>query len=261
MMIITSKENPAVKLAFKLVNTPKARKKEKAFVAEGLRLCRDVAQSGGQIRVAFMTQSFLADFPKEAAVLQEVSLHHYWVSDGVMQHMSDTDTPQGVLCICQKPDFSALPQQPGRFVMLENVSDPANVGAVARTAEALGADGLLVSGGCEVYHPKALRASMGALLRLPVYEAEAQTILCHLKKLQIPTYAAVVHHADCAVTDVRFGASCAVVIGNEANGITPQTAASCQKRITIPMNGRAESLNAAAAACILIWEMMGRGEA
>ena len=261
MMIITSKENPAVKQAAKLAASAKARKKEKAFMTEGLRLCRDVAQSGGVIRTAFLTEAFARDFAEDAAVITAAAQHVFTVSDGVMQHLSYTDSPQGVLCVCQKPDFSVLPQTAGRFVVLENVGDPANLGAIARTAEALGADGLLVSGGCDVYHPKALRASMGALLRLPVFEAEITAILAHLRSLGVTTHAAVVYDADCAVTQSTFDHPCAVIIGNEANGITPATAAACDSRITIPMAGRAESLNAAAAACILIWEMMGRGGA
>ncbi len=260
MMIITSKENPAVKQAGKLVSSAKTRKKENAFITEGLRLCRDVAQSGGVIRTAFMTEDFAQDFAEDAAIIRSAATHCFTVSDSIMQHLSDTETPQGVLCVCQKPDFSVLPERAGRFVVLENLGDPANVGAIARTAEALGADGLLISGGCDVYHPKALRASMGALLRLPVYEAETQDIVTHLHRLGVTTHAAVVYDADCSVTQTDFSNPCAVVIGNEANGITPDTAAACHSRITIPMAGRAESLNAAAAACILIWEMMNRGD-
>jgi TrmH family RNA methyltransferase len=259
-MIITSKDNPAIKQALKLVSNTKARKKENAFVTEGLRLCRDVAQSGGVIRTAFMTQAFGEEHPEDAGAIASVAEHVFTVSEGILAHLSDTSTPQGVLCICGKPAFSALPKTAGRFVVLENVSDPANVGAIARTAEALGVDGLFLSGGCDAYHPKALRASMGALLRLPVYEAPIDEILSHLKDLQVTTYAAVVYDADDTVTHTRFPTACAVVIGNEANGITPDTAATCDTKITIPMAGRAESLNAAAAACILIWEMTGRGD-
>ena len=259
-MIITSKDNPAVKQAKKLVSNQLARKNENLFVTEGLRLCRDAAQSGGAIHTAFMTPSFAEQNSADAALLQSVAAQVLVVSDGVLQHLTDTQTPQGVLCLCKKPAFSALPQTAGRFVVLENVSDPANVGAIARTAEALGVDGLFLSGGCDAYHPKALRASMGALLRLPVYEAPIDQILSHLKGLQVTIYAAVVYDADDTVSNTCFPAACAVVIGNEANGITPDTAAACDTKITIPMAGRAESLNAAAAACILLWEMTGRGE-
>lgn len=259
MMIITSKENPVIKQAHKLATSPKARKKEQAFMTEGLRLCRDVAQSDGVIRTALMTEKFAQDFPADATLISHAATHCYTVSDSILQYLADTDSPQGVICICQKPDFSELPHQPGRFVLLEQVADPANLGAIARTAEAMGVDGLLVSGGCEVYHPKALRASMGALLRLPVYEGEMASMLSHLRRLGVATYAAVVYGADIPVNQADFDRPCGVVIGNEANGITRETAQQCDARITIPMAGRSESLNAAAAACILIWEMTGRG--
>jgi TrmH family RNA methyltransferase len=258
-MIITSKENSIIKQTKKLAQNSKTRKKEGAFVAEGLRLCRDVAQCGGVILSAFMTEAFTASFAEDAAVIAQNAQHVFTVSQGVLAHLADTDSPQGVLCVCQKPNFANLPQQGGRFVILENVGDPANLGAIARTAEALGVDGLLISGGCDPYHPKALRASMGALLRLPVYENSMEEILGCMQNLQVPTFAAVVYNADCKAGEVPFQGHCAVVIGNEANGITEKTAKACDTRITIPMAGRAESLNAAAAACILIWEMTGRG--
>lgn len=258
-MIITSKDNPIIKQASKLSSGSKARKREQAFVAEGLRLCRDVMQNHGKVRTAFMTEDFLAAFPREGAMAARAATHCYRVSDAVMRHLSDTDSPQGILCVCEMPVFGRLPDRPGRYVLLEQVADPANVGAIARTAEALGIDGLLLAGGCDVYHPKSLRASMGALVRLPVYQADMESILTCMRQLQVPTYAAVVDRADSRVTDIPFGEACAVVIGNEANGITAKTAAACTGRITIPMAGRAESLNAAAAACILIWEMTGRG--
>lgn len=258
-MIITSKDNPVIKQIKKLVQNSKTRKKEGSFVAEGLRLCRDVAISKGTILTVLVTEGFLADFPEDAQIITRDAQRVLTVSDGVLSYLSDTDTPQGVLCVCKKPAFSLLPQKGGRFVILENVGDPANVGAIARTAEALGVDGILLSGGCDPYHPKALRASMGALLRLPVYEAPMEDILSCMHRLQAVTFAAVVSGADCKVGEVIFPKNCGVVIGNEANGITPVTAAACDGRITIPMAGRAESLNAAAAACILIWEMTERG--
>ncbi len=146
-------------------------------------------------------------------------------------------------------------------MLLEQVADPSNLGAIARTAEAMGIDGLCISGGCDPYHPKALRASMGALLRLPVYSGEMEELLNRMNTLQVPTYAAVVKNAHFPVSQVDFSGACGVVIGNEAGGITPKTANACTATVTIPMAGRAESLNAAAAACVLIWEMTGRGGA
>ena len=236
-MIITSKDNATVKQVKKLLSGAKYRKREGAFVMEGLRLCRDAAQNGVSISATLVTEK----------------------SESIMNTLSDTPSPQGVVCVCNIPSFASLPEQAGKFVLLEQVADPSNLGAIARTAEAMGIDGLCISGGCDPYHPKALRASMGALLRLPVYSGEMNEILSCMNGLQVPTYAAVVKNADYEVGQVNFAGPCAVVIGNEAGGITPETASSCTNTITIPMAGRAESLNAAAAACVLIWEMTGRG--
>lgn len=259
MMIITSKDNPIIKQTYKLMTSNKTRRKERAFVAEGLRLCEDVVHNQGTVRTAFMTNRFQEEHPQSAETIAAAAARCYKVSEPVMQRLSDTDSPQGVLCVCDMPAFGVLPRKAGRYVILENVSDPANLGAISRTAEALGVDGLLISGGCEVYHPKALRASMGALLRLPVYEQEITIILSHMKQLAVPTFAAVVTGADTALHQVDFSGGGAVIIGNEANGLTSETAAACTARVTIPMAGRAESLNAAAAACIFMWEMTGRG--
>ena len=133
---------------------------------------------------------------------------------------------------------------------------PDDTGAIARTAEALGLDGMFVCGGCDIYSPKALRASMGALVRFP---AEVRTDMVSLveecQKTGIPCYAAVASSADCAHTKVSYANGAAVIIGNEANGVTESVKALCDQKITIPMKGRAESLNAAAAAAILIFEM------
>ena len=143
----------------------------------------------------------------------------------------------------------------GKYVALENINDPANLGAISRTAEALGADGLILSSGsCDPYSPKALRASMGTLLRMPIFvfgDFAAEMKSCGLK-----FYACVPSAADESISNVKFLPGCAVMIGNEANGLTEETKAAAHKKITVPMRGRAESLNAAAAAAIAVWEMM-----
>ena len=260
-MIITSKENATVKQVKKLISAAKYRKREGAFVMEGLRLCRDAAQNGVTVTTTLVTEKFIADFPRDFEEIKSASRCWYTVSESVMNTLSDTPSPQGVVCVCQIPSFEPLPQKPGKYVLLEQVSDPSNLGAIARTAEAMGINGLCISGGCDPYHPKALRASMGALLRLPVYSGEMEELLTSMKALQVPTYAAVVKNAEYGVGQVDFSGPCGVVIGNEAGGITKETAEGCTHTVTIPMAGRAESLNAAAAACVLIWEMTGRGGA
>ena len=135
--------------------------------------------------------------------------------------------------------------------MLENVQDPSNLGAISRTAEALGIDGLIVCGGCDIYNPKALRASMGSALRMNIISrANAVETINEANENGMLTLASTPDKK----INMTGGTVC--VVGNEGNGVTQETMNACRMRVTIPMGGRAESLNAGTAAAILIWEMV-----
>ena len=135
--------------------------------------------------------------------------------------------------------------------VIDSVQNPNNLGAVIRTAEALGIDGIIISGGCDIYNPKALRASMGSVFRMPVTVAKSlPQKIEECKKLGIRTFASVVSGD---ATDFSKGGIC--VIGNEGNGVSVETQNACDEKVTIVMKGRAESLNAAEASSIIMWEM------
>jgi TrmH family RNA methyltransferase len=188
--------------------------------------------------------------------LEQASAHTFEITEQVAQKLADTQSPQGVFAICAQPPSLArgVPEGRGELCLaLENLRDPGNLGAAARTAQALGLHGLLLSGGCDIYHPKALRASMGALLRLPV--SHVDDLPAALRASALPCYAAVPDAGALPVTACDFTRGAVVVIGSEADGLTPETIAACTRQVTIPMPGRAESLNAAAAATIIMWEM------
>ena len=256
-MIISSRDNPKIKRVVSLVSSSSERKKTGLFVIDGLRLCRDAALNGYSVRELFYTERFFTDHKEDCDTLLSLAQSAFCVSDDVMKKMSDTVSPQGCICVCDIPKVSDLALlKKGRYVVLEDISDPGNLGTVCRTAEAFSVDAVIISGGCDPFSPKALRASMGALLRLPVIRCEAQKAILQMNDLTIKTYAAVVSDFDETIDRCDMSAGCAVIIGNEANGLKNETAKLCYKRITIPMSGRAESLNAAAAATILIWEMM-----
>ena len=176
------------------------------------------------------------------------------ISDAVAQKLSDTPSPQGIFCVLpipQPPVFGGR----GKYIGFENLADPSNLGAAARTAEALGLDGILLFGaGCDPYAPKAQRAAMGALVRLPVHTFPSVAEFA-ARYPAVNTYAAVVK-GGIPVSQADFSAPCMVLIGNEANGLSEQAAALCTQRVTLPMYGRAESLNAAVAAAIFMWEMV-----
>ena len=271
METITSVKNERVKAAAKLTSSAKARREQGLFVLEGLRLCMDVVRSGLRCAELFVSGEFCEKHVAEYEALAAVSDEVFLVNDAVLEKLSDTRTPQGVCCVVRMAaPVSLLSGEASdtKLLLLENVQDPANLGAMARTAEALGISGLLVSGGCDVYAPKALRASMGALLRLPVEVVDAGAVLSGEGETPVPsllkkaetlgfkTYASTPAADAVPVTEADFSGPVLCVVGNEANGVTPETMAACAERVTIPMAGRAESLNAAAAGAILMWEIV-----
>lgn len=254
---ITSVQNPKVKAYNELVSSAKSRREQGLFVLEGLRLCLDVLRSGLTVKELYFTKVLFDNNEEDIEELIKVSNEVYEISENVAEKMSDTKTAQGVFCVVEKKvSFEELSSD-GKYILLENVQDPANLGAVSRTAEALGIEGLIVSGGCDVLSPKALRASMGALLRIPVIETEDVTMTIRsAQKKGIKTYASTPREDATDITKADFSGGVIVVVGNEANGVTQSTFECCGNSITIKMTGRAESLNAGAAASIIMWEMV-----
>ena len=260
MNIITSKSNPKIKLAYKLMNDASARRGEGLFILEGLRLCCDAALSGVLITDVFVTDSALDKYSSELEKLFAASAGVYVIREDAADRISDTKNSQGVFCVCKaldKADNIDKIKYNGMYIAMENIQTPSNLGAAARTAEALGLDGLIISGGCDIYNPKALRASMGSLLRLDVLSVpDLGAFIEHCRISGMSAYAAVPDSDAVSVTDIDKSGGVICVIGNEGNGLTARTISACTARITIPMRGRAESLNAAAAASIIMWEMV-----
>lgn len=261
MQRITSRENAMIKHISALMLSSRERREQRLFVAEGERLCGDAAKSGAEIVRAFFTDSACKKYPQVCEQLQSKAQSSVLISEELAQKIADTKTPQGVFCICRMLDKSAdlvHINKNGRFVVLENLQDPSNLGAVFRSAEAFGLDGVILAGNCcDVYAPKAVRAGMGAIFRLPFFLAPSGVEAARLlSENGIRTAAAVVGRTALPPAHARLGAGCAVFIGNEGNGLTQECIQACRTLVTIPMEGRAESLNAAVAAGILIWEMV-----
>lgn len=261
MEILSSVNNPKIKEYCVLVSSAKERKKQGLFVLEGLRLVEDVLRSGRSIKELYFTKE---NYDKNTEKLEEliaVSERVFEISDAVSVKMSDTKNPQGVFCVInaldKRNDGNKINAKDGRYILLENIQDPANLGAVSRTAEALGIDGLIVFGGCDIYSPKALRASMGALLRVQIMLTDDVIKTIHdLQALGMKVYASTPKAEALSITKADFSNGAVCVIGNEANGVSKEVQSCCDERITIKMTGRAESLNAGAAASIIMWEMV-----
>ena len=258
---ISSRDKRKIKETAKLISSTKYRRETGLFVIEGLRLCCDAAGCGVEIDTLFITDDAFERYGDKMTELISTAKEIFSVTEEVFSKISDTSSPQGVLAVCKTPDIELNVDKitsNGRYVVCENVSDPSNLGAISRTAEALGVNGMIIVGnGCDPFGPKAQRASMGSLLRLPLYKfREIKAAYEFLHNCSITVYASVVDREAKKVTDVSFGDGSAVVIGNEGNGLTDEAKQICDEQITIPITGRAESFNAAAAAAILLWELI-----
>lgn len=254
--IITSRENPLIKLVAALQVSSEKRKRNGLFVLEGLRICKDACDNGIRFDKLIVSDAAAEKYAADTEKFSLISDECYKIPDSLFKKISDTKTPQGIIAVAKIPALGSCGiDKNGKYIALENVADPSNLGAVSRTAEALGVNGIILSSdGCDPYSPKALRASMGTLLRVPVFVTEsfAET----LKSTGLKRYACVVDKTAESIKEQSFENGSVVMIGNEANGLTDSAKKSADVLVTIHMTGRAESLNAAAAAAIAMWEMM-----
>ncbi|MBO5321058.1 MAG: RNA methyltransferase [Clostridia bacterium] len=252
---ITSKDNSLIKLVCELQRSSKKRKETGLFVLEGLRITKDALDNSIEFDKIIVSRTALERYEQDIENLLSRCSDAYLLTDNLFKKISDTDSPQGIIALAKMPQRIDVDFKKGRFIGLENLQDPSNLGAIARSCEALGADGILISkGSCDPYSPKSLRASMGTLLRVPVILLE--DFINDIKALSLKSYACVVDANATSICDVEFADGSIVLIGNEANGLTPETIAKSDICVTIPMKGNAESLNASVAGAIAIWEMV-----
>jgi TrmH family RNA methyltransferase len=253
--IITSKDNSLIKLVCALQSQTSARKEHNLFVLEGLRICDDAMTAAIKFDKLIVSETAEKKYESFIKAFSKNAVECYKIPDSLFKKISDTTSPQGVIAICEMPQKNTNIDKNGRYVALENINDPSNLGAVSRTAEALGVSGIILSAnGCDPYSPKSLRASMGTLLRMPIIVFD--DFVESIKNSGLKSYACVVDSGAKSITDVSFQDGSVVMIGNEANGLTFEAKAVASEQITIKMTGKAESLNAATAAAISIWEMM-----
>ena len=256
-IVITANNNSKIKETKALLTSSKERKNSGLFVLEGVRLCCDALKSGCEIKSVFCTEQSIEKYGDDIDLLKGSCENFYTVSNDVLKTISDTVTPQGVVCTVAMKHNDFEYEKGKKYIALDTVQNPDNLGAISRTAEAFGIDGLVICGGCDIYNPKALRASMGALFRLPIRVCQGlEKEIEKCKKVGINSFATVPDRdaKDITKTDFSKGALC--IIGNEGNGVSKEIIDLCDEKITIKMSGRAESLNAAAAASITMWELV-----
>lgn len=256
--MITSLSNRTVKEIVALSRKGKERSQKDVFVVEGLKMFMEAPKE--RICGVYVSQSAeqeLSEVCREKLALLSYEL----VSDEVFAKMSDTMTPQGILCLVRQFHYDLKEilerkiKQHKLFIVLEDIQDPGNLGTIFRTGEAVGVSGILMSRHTvDVYNPKTIRSTMGSLYRVPfVYVEDVSSIIKVLQEKDVCVYAA---HLDGKAYDEAFDyrADTAFLIGNEGNGLQKETAACADALIRIPMEGRVESLNAAVASSVLLYE-------
>lgn len=252
--LITSKNNQLIKDTKKLLTSSKFRAEQNAFVLEGARLSFDVLNSFYKIKLFLITESAYSKYQDKADAIIFKADKAYLITNDVSDKLGETTNSQGVFCVCQMQSDKndSLGE---KIIALDNVQDPSNVGAIIRTAEALGIDNIITFNCCDIFNSKALRASMGSILRMNIVDTDnLEEYLVSLKN-DYAVYSTVPDSTAKKITDIDFSKPSICVIGNEANGVE-ENIKSVSELVTIPMLGRAESLNASVAASITMWEML-----
>jgi len=248
MEIITSRQNPLCTHIRKLASSTSYRRKSGEFLCDSPKLLEEALLWGGKLRTVVCTeQASLPLLPEGVRVVQ--------VPSDVMKSISPAETPQGVLSVCVMPENS-LPQklEGKRYVVLDGVQDPGNVGTILRTADAFSADGLLLVNACaDLYNPKTVRATMGAVFRCPVWSCDVAALRELLTASELPMYGAALRKDTVDARTVDYS-HCAIAIGSEGKGLSREMLDTCDKTVLIPMSEHCESLNAAIAASVLLWE-------
>ena len=251
--MITSLNNEQVKNIIQLNQKTKARKKQGLFVAEGRKMFAEAPRDW--ISRVYVTESLSED---EELMEHVRELPYEIVADGVFRQMSDTLTPQGILTVLKTPSYTLedIFRKEHPFVMvLEDLQDPGNAGTIFRTGEGAGVDGILLTKTCvDVTNPKVIRSTMGSVYRMPFcYTEDLHRTLQDWKKAGIRLYAAHLKGQN-SYDKEDYRRPSAFLIGNESQGLTEETAALADHYIRIPMSGQVESLNAAIASAILMYE-------
>ena len=245
MTIITSKANSVVKNAKKL-HQKKYRKS--AYLIEGWHLFEEAVQAGVTIEKIFALESYreqLVAFPQTV-----------WVSEDILLDLADSQTPQGIVAVVQKEEVEQTDFSQGKFLFLEDVQDPGNVGTIIRTADAAGFTGVIVSDkSADTYSLKTLRSMQGSHFHLPIYRMSSQALLKETKEVAIPVLATTLSKDSVDYRELPPIENFVLVMGNEGQGISSLMAESADQLVHISMKGQAESLNVAVAAGILIFHL------
>jgi TrmH family RNA methyltransferase len=263
--MITSDANPQIKELVKLQKNARYRKKQGLFVVEGIKLTNEAASHGKlckvYIRNNLYEEQWAGKTEKEIATYFSHGENHVaveLVDDHVFDTMADTVTPQGILGVARIPEYSLkqiLSHESRLYLLLDNLRDPGNLGTIIRTAEGVGVSGVILSKeSVDLFNPKVVRSTMGSIFRVPfLYVDNLPQTIETLKSSGTSVYGTFMEGSE-IYYEKDFKKPSAIVIGNEANGISPSVKETLSGHIRIPMEGKLESLNAAVSAAVVLYE-------
>ena len=238
-----------IKELIALKEKAKVRRDTKTYIVEGMKMCMEVPKQ--LLLETYVTKSFAGSHREWLK-----GLDHEVVEEKVFDRISDTKTPQGILCVVKQKEYELddVLKAGDLYVILEDIQDPGNLGTIMRTAEGAGAAGVIMSRGCvDIYNPKTIRSTMGSAYRVPfLYVDDLKAAIEKIRSCKIDVYAAHLK-GETYYDDINYHRA-AFLIGNEGNGLREETAALADRYIKIPMSGQVESLNAAVSTAILMYE-------
>ena len=279
MEIISSKDNKRIKYIRSLLEKGNIRKKNHQFVVEGIKLVDEALEYGKVLEVVCAESLYnelisgdlsgnrlLAENDKNITNYVKKGSSLLVVSDTVFKSMSETKTPQGILAVVEMPDYGLLDKgfleqaytKNGKIklLVLEDTADPGNLGTIMRTAEAAGVTGVIMGKGTvDIFNPKVVRSTMGSIFRLPfAYAEDLKETIQEFKKQGISFYATHLK-GEKSYKDIKYSDMSAILVGNEARGLSDEVADLADTYVLIPMQGKVESLNAAVAAALMMYEV------
>ena len=242
---ITSRKNPLLQQVKKLLSSRKAREEAGLFAADGVKLLAEAVRWYPGLDTVILSEGVHADVPE--------SVRLFRVPEDVMASTSPMESPQGALFLCRLPEKKTYAPTPG-CLLLDGIQDPGNLGTILRTADALDIPVTLLEGCADPYSPKTVRASMGAVFRTQPVKADWAEVkaACGVAGIPVAVTALSQRAKDLRNADLR---NMAMVIGSEGQGVRREILESADGELIIPMNPRCESLNAAVAAAIVMWQM------
>lgn len=259
--MITSPSNLIIK-EVKSLHRKKERWMKQSFFIEGIRAVDECIKSGANI--AYLVYSDMLLNLKGGCELFDILDHEdhklFYISDKLFNEISDTERPQGILAVVKydlKKMEEVIREKENFLILLDRLQDPGNMGTIIRTADAFGSNGVIVTEGCvDIFNPKTIRSTMGSIFHIPLlYYKNANEAIKDLRDNNIKVITTSLNAEDYCY-DVDFKASFALIIGNEASGVSDEVMSDSDLLIKIPMPGEAESLNAAIASSVIMYEVL-----